>query len=53
MSIIRGSDLGIPYVRYLWRVHVRGVCPGEVTLRGASPRDGGAIEARGVGYPHL
>jgi hypothetical protein len=37
MSLARGCDLGIPYVRCMWRVHVRGVYPGEVTLHGASP----------------
>jgi hypothetical protein len=52
-SLARGCDLGMPYERYVWRVHVRGVYPGEVTLRGASPWGGGAIEAWGVGYPHL
>ena len=52
-GLARGCDLGIPYVRYLWWVHVRGVYPGEATLLGASPQDGGAVEARGVGYPHL
>jgi hypothetical protein len=49
MSLARGGcNLGIPYVWYLWRVHVRGVYPREATLW-----DGGAIEAWCVGYPHL
>jgi hypothetical protein len=39
-----GFNLGIPRERYLWQVHERAdrvlVIPG-----------GGAVEARGVGYP--
>ena len=37
-------DLGIPRVKYLWRVHVRA--DGVLVIPG-----GGAVEARGVGYP--
>ena len=39
-----GCDLGIPHERYLWRVHVRA--DGVLVIHG-----GGAVEARGVGYP--
>jgi hypothetical protein len=39
-----GCDLGIPRERYLWRVHVR--VDGVLVIL-----DGGAIEARGIGYP--
>ena len=46
-----GCDLGIHCVRYLWRVHVRWVDPEEECLHGTNPQDGGAVEARGVGYP--
>ena len=46
-----GCDLGIPYERYLWRVHVRGEDSRVECLCGMNRRDGGATEARGVGYP--
>jgi hypothetical protein len=39
-----GCDLGIPRERYLWWVHVRA--DGVLDIPG-----GGAVEARGVGYP--
>jgi hypothetical protein len=39
-----GCNLGIPCERYLWWVHVR--VDGVLVILG-----GGAIEARGVGYP--
>ena len=37
MSLSRGCDLGIPYVRYLWWVHVRWVDPGEDCLHRTNP----------------
>jgi hypothetical protein len=39
-----GCDLGIPHERYLWRVHERA--DGVLVIP-----SGGAVEARGVGYP--
>jgi hypothetical protein len=39
-----GCDLGISHERYLWQVHVRA--DGVMVIP-----DGGAVEARGVGYP--
>ena len=49
-SLAGGCDLGIPYKRYLWRVHVRGADSGLECLCGMKPQDGGAIKAQGVGY---
>jgi hypothetical protein len=51
-SLAGGCDLGIPYERYLWRVHVRGGDPGVECLCGMKPQDGGAVEAWGIGYPY-
>ena len=53
MSLVGGCDLGIPYERYLWWVHVRCGDPRVECLCGMKPQDGGAVEARGVGYPLL
>ena len=49
MSLARGCDLGIPYEWYLWWVHVRWEDPRVECLCGMKPRDGDAVEARGVG----
>ena len=51
MSFARGYNLGIPYERYLWRVYVRQEGPRVECLCGMKARDGGAIEAWGVGWP--
>jgi len=47
----RGCDLGIPYERYLWQVHVRRGDPGVECLCGIKPWEEGVIEAWGVDYP--
>ena len=49
--LARGCNLGIPYERYLWWVHVRWVDLGEDCLRGTNPWDSGVVVVGGVGYP--
>jgi hypothetical protein len=44
----RGCYLGIPYERYLWRVHVTRRGPGVECLRGMKLRDGRYCD--GMGY---
>jgi hypothetical protein len=44
----RGCYLGVPHVRYLWRVHVTGRDPGVECLRGTKLCDGRCCD--GTGY---
>jgi hypothetical protein len=37
MSLDGGCHLGVPHVRYLWRVHVTGRDPGVECLCGTKP----------------